>query len=338
MSEELERAKRNLKKNDPASLKKYGETLMASGKPDLAVEAFSQALDLRDGDPAILNLLGNAWRAQKRYEEAIHFYAKAVAAAPTYAVAHASLGDSYLALERTDEAVASLETSLKLAASEATRMSLAFAYRKAGKDDLALAHYKKLIETNPRNFRARFLVVRLFEDRAQLDEAYFAARELAELVKNGPLADEAKDTLRRVNKLRRERDSGGGEGTPVAEGAGAASGDGEAAPDDSGAGSAQGREGAPSPAEPPQGEREASSAFSVAAPEAAPPAPPEVDGEVTRLQFALLRDPLSVPAHLRLAHRYFELSQFDRACFLYRKAVELLGADLEPGNDPPAGA
>lgn len=321
--DEMERAKRNLKKNDPASLKKFGETLMAAGKPEQAVEAFSQALDLRDGDPAILNLLGNAWRAQKRHEEAAHFYGKAVAAAPNYAVAHASLGDSYLALERIDEAVASLETSLKLAASEATRMSLAFAYRKAGKDDLALSHYKKLIEINPRNFRARFLMIRIYEDRAQLDEAYLCARELAEMVKNGPLADEARDTVRRINKRRKAADGEEKEGGETAAGE-PPSGAGDGAPEP---GSGHGSASSPVPPDDPAAP-DPMPASADAPEEEIPPA--EIDGEVARLQIALLRDPLSVPAHLRLAHRFFELSQFDRACFLYRKAVELLGVDLEP--------
>jgi hypothetical protein len=48
-----------------------------------------------------------------------------------------------------------------------------------------------------------------------------------------------------------------------------------------------------------------------------------------RLTFALLRDTGSISANVRLADRLFELSRFDKACVLYRKAIELGGLDHE---------
>lgn len=117
---------------------------------EAAVPCFEQALERHETDTdRVLSRyhLGNVYRALKRPEAAIAAYQQVLDLAPGHARAWNSLGTALTAVERYAEAVAAFERAVELDAEYAWAYhNLGFVYEKQGAHEQAIPYYQQAIE------------------------------------------------------------------------------------------------------------------------------------------------------------------------------------------------
>jgi adenylate cyclase len=159
----------------------FGKSPQESMK--LASEAAHKALSLDNSDPIIYSALSNLYIMQRQYDQAIASAERAVELCPSGARAHFTLGTAYLFACRPAEAVRSLELAIRLNPFPPGRnfSMLGSAYRMLGRDEEAIAVYKKGLQAEPGDlFTHLGLTVAYFKSGRE-DEASKQAAEVMKL-------------------------------------------------------------------------------------------------------------------------------------------------------------
>ncbi len=117
------------------ALRGEGRTLLKTGKPEAARDAYARALQLNDKDVKAMNGLGVALDFLGQHEEAQKIYLEALDDAPGDVLTISNLGHSYALSHRYADAIHTLEPHAHdPAASPVLRQNLAEAYALAGMD------------------------------------------------------------------------------------------------------------------------------------------------------------------------------------------------------------
>jgi adenylate cyclase len=151
----------------------------------LASEAAHKALSLDNSDPMIYSALSNLYIMQRQYDQAIASAERAVELCPSGARAHSTLGTVYVFACRPAEAVRSLELAIRLNPFPPGRnfSLLGSAYRMLGRDEEAIAVYKKGLQAEPGDlFTHLGLTVAYFKSGREEE----AGKQAAEVMKLHP--------------------------------------------------------------------------------------------------------------------------------------------------------
>jgi adenylate cyclase len=161
----------------------FGKSPQESMK--LASEAAHKALSLDNSDPFIYSALSNLHIMQRQYDQAIASAERAVELCPSGARAHFTLGTAYFFACRPAEAIRSLELAIRLNPFPPGRnfSMLGSAYRLLGRDEEAIAVYKKGLQTEPGDlFTHLGLTVAYFKSGREEE----ASKQAAEVMKLHP--------------------------------------------------------------------------------------------------------------------------------------------------------
>jgi len=114
---------------------------------DRAIDTYRQVLDLDPIDAKTHCALGSAYLAKGLYERALPHYNRAISLDPDMrAAAYNDMGVYFLLGNRLEEAEAKLEAALEADAGfELARLNLALVYQRTGREDLALAEYRRIL-------------------------------------------------------------------------------------------------------------------------------------------------------------------------------------------------
>ena len=157
---------------DHVKLIKAGETLVAQGKYDIAIEVFEQSLSLNESARVLVNI-GQAAEKKGDLKLAEEHYRKAAKKNPQYLKAHIATAD--LNIKRGDEkaAVEALERANEISPNNPARqMNLGKIYLKNGNNEMADMAFGKAVEQDPQNSRdvaENYLNI----DNGELAEKYF---------------------------------------------------------------------------------------------------------------------------------------------------------------------
>lgn len=145
--------------------------LLAQNKPDEAEKVLTQLTEL-DKHPMTFELLGRMYMDQKKYDEAIEALTQARDLRPDRWRVHELLGDAYLARNKVADAILSYEKAVKFTdASPAMLLKLANAYDVSNRPGRALDIYKKIVDKSPDNQAALRKLVLGYLQVGQWDDA-----------------------------------------------------------------------------------------------------------------------------------------------------------------------
>src|SRR4029078_3969051 len=100
--------------NNAAALHLLGVIALEFGRPDLAVQRISRAIQSNPSEPAFYANLGNAYQAQSQLDEAVACFRKALDLNPNEAVIHFNLGNALLVQGKLQESIESYARSVDL--------------------------------------------------------------------------------------------------------------------------------------------------------------------------------------------------------------------------------
>lgn len=123
-----------------------------------ALVELTEAEKLNPDDPQLLNYLGLAYFHKNKFELAEQKYLRALALRPDYSEARNNLAVDYLEMKRWDEAIYHLKIvseDIFYQNQEAASINLGLAYFGKGDYPKALSVLRAVVINNPRNFRAR---------------------------------------------------------------------------------------------------------------------------------------------------------------------------------------
>jgi tetratricopeptide (TPR) repeat protein len=130
---------------------RLGVARKKSGKIELAIAAYQQAIKLNSKYAYPHNGLGNIYRDQGRYKKAIAAYQQAIKLNSKYAYPHNGLGNVYYCQRRYEEAIYACQRAIALAPKEATfKYNLAGIYYYQGRYEKAIDTCLRAISTHPK--------------------------------------------------------------------------------------------------------------------------------------------------------------------------------------------
>lgn len=146
---------------DPDALNLYGACLLLSGRDAKAIQAFSQALELRD-EPSAHHNLATALDKVGRHAEAVPHYRAALDAAPTHAAAMSGLGNALRCLGDLDSALQWQRRARELAPkSAAAHHNLAVTLSETGDYSAAEIEARRALDLQLDHPEAQFLLAEI---------------------------------------------------------------------------------------------------------------------------------------------------------------------------------
>ena len=129
----------------------HGNTLSMLGQQNMAVEAYSAAIELNPRHAHAYNNRGIALHVKGEYDSAIKDYAKAIELNPNYAGGYNNRGVTYGEINEYGRAIRDYQAAIKLD----PKFTLAYnnlgvAYYERGNFDGAIENYNIMIKINPR--------------------------------------------------------------------------------------------------------------------------------------------------------------------------------------------
>jgi len=129
-----------------------GNTSVALGKWDEAIQCYSRALHIRPDVAETHVNLGKTFSHLARQEEAVACFYNALRVRPGYADAHYSLGVVFQALERDEEAVASYRKAVEINPNFTEAYdNMGIVLRRMGRIDEAIACFNRVLASRPEN-------------------------------------------------------------------------------------------------------------------------------------------------------------------------------------------
>ena len=152
-----------------------GDQALASGNAFAAIEAYSQALALRQESVAARVRLGQAYYQQHRDEEAIRNWSEATRLAPRSTLPFELLGDLYSARGQDAQAATFYAKCIQLDPQDTTRQyKLGLARYRAGSPSAAIAPLTRAVELNDNFAEAHYLLGLVLRDTQSLPQAIAA--------------------------------------------------------------------------------------------------------------------------------------------------------------------
>ncbi len=124
----------------------YGIYLQRMRRTEEALEEMKRAEDLDPISPIIPTLRGDLLGWDRRYDEAIDHFRRALAMDPSFGTAHFSLGRVFAYKSMHSEAMAEIQTAIKLQGHPETLATLAWAHAVSGNRKAALQVLDNLLE------------------------------------------------------------------------------------------------------------------------------------------------------------------------------------------------
>ena len=224
-------------KNQSEASRRLGEGYLAEGNPTAALREFLKAEKLYENDAFLQNDLGLAYSEKGKLDLAIFHFQKALSLKPDYSEAHNSLGAVYSRLGQWDNAIESFNqarANLLYSTPHLPLTNLGRAYREKKDYDSSIAFYKKALEANryfppalrglaltymamgdyeaaiaslekavqyaPRFAVAYFDLGLAYAEQYEMGKAIAAFNMVVGLAADTPLADMARDEIRKLQE------------------------------------------------------------------------------------------------------------------------------------------
>jgi TolB-like protein/Tfp pilus assembly protein PilF len=148
-----------------------------------AFELIQKAVALDDSQPEPHRLLGTVYLWKKQHNQAIAEAERAITLNPNDAEAYAGLGYILNYADRPEEAIGLVEKAIRLNPHYPVNYlhSLGLAYRLMGRDEEALATYKRALARNPDFLVAHFMLAAIYSELGQEEKAQAEVVELLRL-------------------------------------------------------------------------------------------------------------------------------------------------------------
>ena len=185
-----------------------GIGLVAQGRDDEAFEHFQASSRARPEYVEARNNIGLQLVKRGRVEEAIQQYTLAVRLRPEFAEAHQNLGYALMTQSRNAEAERHYRDAIRLKPDFAqAHNNLGFLLAANGKPEEAITHFEEAVRLEPDSETGHLFLAMAQGGVGRLDEAIAHAKEA---VRINPTAAGPKDTLARLEALKRASRAGGG--------------------------------------------------------------------------------------------------------------------------------
>jgi tetratricopeptide (TPR) repeat protein len=159
-----------------------GDTLLAQGRVDEALEHFQRALALWPESPTSHCRFGNALSQKGLKEEAIIQYQKALEIEPDSAEAHNNLGCALFQKGRANEAITHFQKALEIKPDSAdTHNNLGCTLFQNGRVDEAIAHFQNALEIKPGFAEAHYNLGYARFQKGQVNEAVIEIQRALEI-------------------------------------------------------------------------------------------------------------------------------------------------------------
>ena len=191
-------------KNQEEALRNFGEAYIREGDYTKALRKLLEAEKLYSKDPLLQNDLGLVYMAKEKPDMAIDHFKKAVEIKPDYTPAKNNLGTAYLAEKRWDDAIACFEEitgDLLYATPHYPLSNLGWAYYNKKEYNLAEKYYQDALKIEPRFAIALSGLGKIYIATGRISEAIAA---LEKAVKNSPNSAELYLDLADAYRLSRE--------------------------------------------------------------------------------------------------------------------------------------
>jgi protein O-GlcNAc transferase len=136
--------------SEPDTYNNLALALQADGRPDEAVSACLEALEVYPENSGIYVVLGGLLKSHGRPEEAMSSYRKALSINPDHAETYNSMGDVLSGQGKTGKAILCFEKALRLKPDDfKIYLNLGNAFKNQGKMSMAVEAYKRVLEIEP---------------------------------------------------------------------------------------------------------------------------------------------------------------------------------------------
>lgn len=162
---------------------------MGLGDLPTARKELEVALAAQPNFPDALFQMGLLNFQEKRYKDAEQHFLRLQKVAPNDPRGLVGMVETLAGQKRFDEAVRMLEDSIAGHPERSFyRLTLANIAARAGKYDLALGHFRQLLDKNPRNFDVQLRIAEVYRLKADIPNAIEAFKKAKELNPNDPTA------------------------------------------------------------------------------------------------------------------------------------------------------
>ena len=146
--------------NDATALNARGLQLYTAGKYEEAVNAYKEAIKLKEDYADAHHNLGDAYFQLNQFKEAIDAYKKAIRYQPNLPTAYNNMGTAYYKLGEHKKAIAAYKASIRLdPKGTLTYYNLAATYLERGDEKAALEQYKFLKTVDPELANKLYLLI-----------------------------------------------------------------------------------------------------------------------------------------------------------------------------------
>ena len=146
--------------NDATALNARGLQLYTAGKYEEAVNAYKEAIKLKEDYADAHHNLGDAYFQLNQFKEAIDAYKKAIRYQPNLPTAYNNMGTAYYKLGEHKKAIAAYKESIRLdPKGTLTYYNLAATYLERGNEKAALEQYKILKTADPELANKLYLLI-----------------------------------------------------------------------------------------------------------------------------------------------------------------------------------
>ena len=142
------------------------------GEPDLAIEDFTKAIELKPDYAFAYNNRGAVYRDKGEYEQAIEDCSKAIQLKPDYAEPYSNRGAAYRNKGNYDRAIKDYDTAIKLKPDFVQAYyNRGLAYHEKREFDRAIKDYNKAIELKPKLFHPYYNRGNIYLQKGDFDSA-----------------------------------------------------------------------------------------------------------------------------------------------------------------------
>ena len=126
---------------------KEGRAMATTGKLDMALEKFNQALSINPKSPRTLYEIGGVHHKKGDRQKAVHYFDQSVAIQPKFLKGHEALAEVYDELDMPEKAAKHLEAAVKISPGNLERrFALGQAFLKTGNREAAKEVFNKIVK------------------------------------------------------------------------------------------------------------------------------------------------------------------------------------------------
>jgi len=160
---------------EPDNAKVYfnlGYSYKIKNELNTAIEYYKRSVELDPSNQAAYANLGNIYAIQKKLNEAVECYKKAIELNPEDASMYNSLGNTYFDLKEIDKAIECYKKAVKLKPNyEEVYINLGSAYLEKNDNDMAIDYLEFALELNDQNYLTHLFMGNVLLDKEIINEA-----------------------------------------------------------------------------------------------------------------------------------------------------------------------